>query len=934
MHLLIKCIMITYAEEWQLKAKEERVVKVLKIMFGIMFLSVIGAFVMGEVFMPVEDPTESGECVLYEAEWERVIQDGTREKVELPGRCAAERGEVVRLEALLPDNQDDTWLCMRASQQDMRVLIGDEIRKEYSTKESRLFGRNSASAFVFFEISEEDAGKVLAIELISDSEYAGFLNEVYEGDKYDIAYLLLKQCAVVLFVSFYMLILSSITVLIGCILKFFYRKKIDITYLGLGIMQLSINMITESRIRQFFLPNVSIAAHVGFLMTILLPYPFMVYVNRVQKGRYEKFYKALSVCVAANFIISVLLQVLNILGLEDTMVVSYGMVIIMLVIMSVTIVLDMVKGRIGEYGEIVYGFIAMIIVVMWEMYITFVPESPYPGGVALSFGLIILLFMAGFKTAKDILSMEKEKQMAIAAGEAKEKFIANMSHEIRTPINTIIGMNEMILRESEDESMKEYARNVQSASKLLLGLINDVLDFSKIEAGKMDILTADYNLSRLLTDAIEGIRIRAERKNITLNVEVEETLPSVFKGDEIRIRQILNNLLSNAVKYTEDGYVTLRVRGIYAQDEFALCISVEDTGIGIKPEDLNKLFGSFQRLEENKNRYIEGTGLGLNITRQLVSLMGGRIDVKSDYGNGSCFTVYIPQQIIDSTAIGKLEDAYKKDTAVREEFKSKLYAPGAEVLVVDDNEMNLAVVNALLKRTGINLTMAHGGAECLELCKNKKYDLILMDHMMPKPDGIETLHILRKNAGGLNHDTDVIVLTANAIAGMAEKYIEEGFNDYLSKPILAEDLENMLCKYLKGAEIKDTARDDSSNSDKTDALIGSDDKKNTVIDKKLGLQYCANNEDMYKEMASVFSSQGEKYINNLSQYYEAHDWQGYKIIAHALKSTSLVIGAAAFSEHAKKLEAAAKEGNEEVLLAEGEAFLEEYKIILDLLKKQ
>lgn len=917
-----------------MNAKEERLIKVLKIMFGIMFLSVMVVFVVGEIFLPVENPTESGECVLYEADWKRVRQDGTRESIELPGQYAAERGEAVRLETVLPENQDDMWLCMRASQQDMRVYVGDELRTEYSTKESRLFGRNSASAFVFFELSEADAGKVLAIEIVSDSEYAGFLNEVYAGDKYDIAYLLVKQCAVVLFVSIYMFILSSITVLIGCILRIVYKKKIDITYLGLGILQLSINMILESRIRQFFMPNVSIASHVGFLMTILIPYPFIVYVNRVQKGRYEKCYNALSLCVAANFVVSVLLQILNILGLEDTMVVSYGMIIIMLVIMSVTIVLDIKKGRIGEYGEVVFGFIAMIIVAIWETYITFVPETSYPGGVALSFGLIILLFMAGFKTAKDMLAVEKEKQMAIAAGEAKEKFIANMSHEIRTPINTIIGMNEMILRESEDELMKEYARNVQSASKLLLGLINDVLDFSKIEAGKMDILETEYYLSRILADAIEGIKLKAEAKGLAVNVEVDETLPLVLKGDEIRIRQILNNLLSNAVKYTKEGYVTLDVRGVYLQEEFALCISVKDTGIGIKPEDLNKLFGSFQRLEENKNRYIEGTGLGLNITRQLVSLMGGRIDVKSDYGKGSCFTVYIPQQIIDSTAIGKLEDAYKRETFVKEEFKSKLYAPDAEVLVVDDNEMNLAVVNALLKRTGIKLTMAHGGAECLELCKDKKYDLILMDHMMPKPDGIETLHMLRKNTGGLNHDTDVIVLTANAIAGMAEKYIEEGFNDYLSKPILAEDLENMLCRYLKGAELKDKAGDEDSDADKADALADSDNKTDITIDKKLGLQYCANNEEMYQEMVSVYCSQGEKNLRNLSEYYDARDWQNYKIIVHSLKSTSVVVGAAGFSEKAKKLEAAAKEGNEDILLSESEEFFEEYKNILNILNNR
>lgn len=523
---------------------------------------------------------------------------------------------------------------------------------------------------------------------------------------------------------------------------------------------------------------------------MLVPYPFIVYVCRLQNDRYINVYKRFSLVIAFNFLISTILQITGIMDLGDSSFVAYVLIAVMIGIFTVTIGLDIKNGRIGEYGEVIIGLVAMMLVALWEFHVTFCPETSYYGGVALSYGLIVLLFVAAIKSAREMLEMENEKQAAIAAGIAKGRFLANMSHEIRTPINTIIGMNEMILRENKDSAIAEYAGNVQNASKLLLGLINDVLDFSKIEAGKMEIVEVDYRLSEMITGVVDGMKEKAKSKNLELEVLVEDDMPAVLRGDEIRIRQILNNLLSNAVKYTKAGSITLMVKGIYEENKFILKISVKDTGMGIKPEDLERLFSSFQRLEEEKNRYIEGTGLGLNITRQLAELMGGNINVTSTYGEGSCFTVMLPQIIVER------EDKAEKFKENSGQEKNRLYAPTAEILVVDDNQMNLMVLGALLKRTGIQLTKAHGGLECLELCRQKKYDLILMDHMMPDPDGIETLHRLRKDGESMNQNTQVIVLTANAIAGMSDMYLAEGFGDYLSKPVVAEELEQMLFKHL------------------------------------------------------------------------------------------------------------------------------------------
>lgn len=768
------------------KTKKSRMICGQRIIFTVIVMSVLLLLILGEIFLPKEDPTKSGQCVQIRENWVRVLADGSREPVSVPGTCKAKMGESVRLETTIPDTGKDVWFCMRASQQDMKVYVDGELRQEYSTKDSRLFGDNSASAFVFWEVHENEAGKNLAIELVSYCEYAGFLNTVYMGDKFDIISVFLKNSGIVLLVSAYVLIISSVTILLGLVIKFLYKMEVDIIYLGVGIFLLSLSMIVESRLRQFFLPNASIAAYVGFMLTALIPYPFLCYVNRIQKFRYGKAYTVLALGVVLNFLCSFMLQLFAGVDLGKTSVISYLFILAMVIVIAITILADIWRGYMKEYGELLIGVIIMLAVTLWETYVNLVPEAPIQGGVILSFGLIVFLVLAGFKTAKDLLAVEKEKQMAIVAGAAKAQFIANMSHEIRTPINTIIGMNEMILRENTDDAVREYALSVQNASNMLLGLINDVLDFSKIEAGKLDIIDVKYKTNSMLTDVVNGIKMKAEAKRIGFEVRIDEALPKILKGDEIRIRQVLNNILSNAVKYTHEGKISLFVDGTQTGDIFELCMRVEDTGIGIRETDLEKLFDSFKRLEEKKNRHIEGTGLGLNITRQLIELMGGSIDVRSEYGVGSCFTVKIPQTVIDEACFEEEQQEEKH-----------IYAPKANILVVDDNAMNLKVVKALLKRTGIQLTLANSGLDCLDFCKFRKYDLILMDHMMPEPDGIETLHMLKEDTVGLNADTDVIVLTANAMSGMKEQYLEEGFKDYLSKPLSAEALEAMIQKYLR-----------------------------------------------------------------------------------------------------------------------------------------
>ena len=407
----------------------------------------------------------------------------------------------------------------------------------------------------------------------------------------------------------------------------------------------------------------------------------------------------------------------------------------------------------------------------------------------------------------------------VEANKAKSYFLSNMSHEIRTPINAVLGMNEMILRECTDESILSYAENIQSSGKTLLFLINDILDMSKIESGKMEIVPVEYETADMLLDLWNVIYLRAHEKGLTVDFFLDDTLPRVLFGDDVRVKQIVTNLLTNAVKYTSKGGVELRADyRRTGEDAMDLIISVKDTGMGIRKEDMGKLFESFQRIEEEKNRNIEGTGLGMNIVMSLLRLMGGDIKVDSEYQKGSTFTVTIPQKIISDEATGDFVSILSKQRHEAARKRESFVAPEASVLVVDDNGMNLDVFKALLKRTKINIVTADSGRKSLELVKEQFFDIIFMDHMMPGMDGIETLHEIQKLESFPNEKTPIIALTANALSGARELYLKEGFTDFLTKPIDAELLEQMILRYLPEQLVQITEQTEVNHS----RMVGTD----------------------------------------------------------------------------------------------------------------
>ena len=409
---------------------------------------------------------------------------------------------------------------------------------------------------------------------------------------------------------------------------------------------------------------------------------------------------------------------------------------------------------------------------------------------------VLLMFLNRMYEEENALTQQQKKEIE-ELNQAENHFFSSMSHEIRTPINTIIGLNEITLRGDIPEEVAENARNIQGASKLLLTLINDILDISKIKSGKMEIISASYETGTLFSEIVNMIWIKAKEKGLEFKLHIDPSIPSMLCGDEVRIKQILINLLNNAVKYTSEGSVTLSVRcerqGV---NRVRVWYSVEDTGQGVKKENIPYLFNAFRRVDEEKNRHIEGTGLGLSIVKQLVELMGGEISVNSVYTKGSKFIVALDQDIVDEKELGTFTLDSRAKLHDGEIYRQSFEAPDAHILVVDDNEMNLLVVTKLLAATKIQIDTASSGAECLKLTQNHHYDCILMDHLMPEMDGIQCLHALRVQPGGLCQDVPVVALTANAGSDNQRLYRREGFSNYLAKPVSGALLEAAVLNIL------------------------------------------------------------------------------------------------------------------------------------------
>lgn len=396
-----------------------------------------------------------------------------------------------------------------------------------------------------------------------------------------------------------------------------------------------------------------------------------------------------------------------------------------------------------------------------------------------------------------IEQLSQEKENADKTNIRKSEFIANVSHEIRTPINAVLGMNEMILRETHENTTRQYSLDIKSAAETLHGIIDEILDMSRMETGSMEIVSVNYSLRDLIRSTINIIELKVKDKKLSFRLDVEEDIPSGYYGDEIRIRQVLSNILSNAVKYTESGFISMKISGERIDsNEENLFVEISDSGIGMKPEDVAAMFEEYTRFDITKNRNVEGTGLGMTITMQLLEMMGSKLEVSSVYGEGSTFKFALKQTIWDESPLGDI----RKNMLNRQGsylHENTFEAPSTRILMVDDNAINRKVFKGLLKDTKLQIDEAPSGQVCLDMVKKNRYRLIFMDHLMPDMDGIETFHLLKNMPDNESRDAKVIMLTANAVMGAREMYLDEGFDDFMAMPIVPSALEELIKKYIK-----------------------------------------------------------------------------------------------------------------------------------------
>ncbi len=768
----------------------------IRILFAATLLAGLASYVFLQHTLADERGVFNYFCEPFTGPWERVMPDGSRIPVEIPGSTEAEPGDDVMIETVIPPELAEYGtLCIRGARQDIRASIDGEEIYYFTTKDTRLLGTSSAALYLMIPIPADAVGKTLTVEYFSNSAYTGHFRSMFYGSQAGILiHVLFRLHGLEIVSGILLMIFSIIILIISTTLRIALKRLPPIFYLALCMFSGSLWILSNSPLQQIVMPNISATADLAFFALMCIAVPLMLYFDELQSGRYHLYYTIYNAISITEIWVTSLLYLFGLAEYTRTYAIMFLTLAIGILLILITIIRDKLKGFSREYAFLAIGYLGLSLCGIYEM-TSYIRRDEFFNGAAMGVGFLFLLVMATGQTIRDAIQVEHDRTKARQANKMKAEFLANMSHEIRTPMNAILGINSIILRDTKEPETRENAENIESAGKSLLALVNDILDFSKIESGKITLLPVEYETASLVRDCRNLVSGRAESKGLALEFIVDDSLPVTLKGDVDRVRQIVTNLLTNAVKYTNEGSVTVRfVSDRDDAGDFRLNVSVKDTGIGIKPEDIEKIFGSFQRVDQSRNRSIEGTGLGLSIVHHLTRIMGGDIRVESVPEEGSTFFLSLPQEVVDPTP---LRDRKSADTGVKKSVpEESFYAPKASLLVVDDVEMNLKVVTGLLRRSSIRVDTAASGQDCLDMICKEHYDIILLDHMMPEMDGVETFERMKTLPGNLNPDVPVIMLTANALAGSRERYLMAGFTDYLAKPFRYESLVKMLEQYL------------------------------------------------------------------------------------------------------------------------------------------
>lgn len=846
--------------------------------------------------------------------------------------------------ATLPDDIQDNEYLFFNIRKDVEVYINGELRADfYEKRDVRIPGGSIKRFYMSVPLKASDSGaevKMAGMSAVKDTQIVpeSFVTTRYGGLSY-----LMRNYGLSFLLAAIILIFSIVVFIISIVLRLCYKLKIDMMYGALGIFIISSWIITDSYLFPFVFGVFHVNGIMNYMLCLMIPFALAIYLNSLQRGRYKCSMSIIMIVSAINSIVWPVLHFTGVFPFFKIINIANVIFAMMAVFAIAILIYDAIKGTVKNYKYTFIGFLGFLICCIIELLLlTFVNtinvQLPMVAGLAFMLVFIVI------QQVDDLRKINMEKQHAIDISEAKTRFLASMSHEIRTPINAILGMNEMIMRENKDEVVEGYSRSIKSSGKMLLMLVNDVLDFSRIEAGKLEINNARFHMSDMLYDVISICKERADEKSLALSTELKSEIPNEMVSDEFRIRQILVNLINNAVKYTDKGYVKLILGGKYIDDDnYELSIIVKDTGKGIRIEDQEHLFEAFSRVDLKANANIEGTGLGLAIVKSIVDSMKGSVGVNSEYGVGSEFWVKLPMKYKHKELLKSnfMETRVSGDSEVDD---CDFTAPDAKILAVDDNRSNLTIFKLFLKRTGIVPDLCNSGTKAVELCRENKYDLIFLDHMMPQPDGIETLHLIRKDEKSLNKDTKAVCLTANAVAGSRQLYMDEGFDDYLTKPLDSSLLEEMVKSMLPAEKVFEKgASSDDDEIVEFEAYDGDEVSEGNKIplrdrltaiggcDFDKALSYCAGEEGLLEEIVVDIAAEASNRIERMQKSLAEGDIKSYQIDAHSIKGSMATIGLQEFSDRAKKHEFAAKENNLDFIRSDSEEFLKMYAEICEKL---
>lgn len=680
-----------------------------------------------------------------------------------------------------------------------------------------------------------------------------------------------------------------------------------------------------------------------FISDIILEYVFMMYCTCATFGTIHKFYIPQICRVIA--LLSIILLISNIftgwIFYFDENGYQHGPIYMMVHI--VPIVLMAFTGGMMLFNYSKFSKKQRLSIIIYILVLTIGPvvQISYPNVLfilfTLSIGLLLLMFametpdfQALNRSMNELRKTRDEAEEAMAAAQsasrAKSDFLSSISHEIRTPINAILGYNEMVLRDTEKKDIAQYCVNIQSAGKTLLSMISDMMDYTEIENGIINIEEAEYSTASMISDITICGKYFAEKKDIELRLNIDPTIPKALWGDSVRIIRIFLNLLSNSAKYTDFGHIDIVIKWEQETNTSGwIHAEVTDTGIGMHEEDIARITSAFQRVNKKRNQNIQGIGLGLTIVSKLLSMMGSTLSIESEYGKGTTVGFSLKQGVIDADPLGNFD--ILSPVPERGTMRPGFIAPDARLLAVDDNIMNLELYRGSLKDTKIQIDTAINGVEALELISQYKYDLIILDHMMPVMDGMETLKTIKKQ--NLCEDVPILVITANAVSGEKSVYLNAGFDDYLSKPVSSRQLLDVVRKYLPDNLIQ-PAYDDFVSSVEEISEAGTVEQLSSFLDTDSAMEYCCNSEELYLQIVRTYLE--ENRLEDIRKFCDEMDIENYRIQVHALKSGSRTIGAVELAEKALSLETAAKENDTAYILANTEALLNDYSEMLERIK--